>query len=121
MTSAFKTALAYAHITGRLPKHIHLKTYMAARVCLTDLNANTLRHSVKEEYVDGLADHPFILGDKVLKDRGFRVRPYQHRTSHTIEYLNDEGHEGYITREGKGCWIWSPNGRGMATEKFDVI
>ncbi|AKF13641.1 hypothetical protein PHIN3_378 [Sinorhizobium phage phiN3] len=121
MRNSLKTALAYAHITGNLPKNIHMDTYLQASSCLkTGFGNGPPRKIVKDEYLKDIEDHPFVIGHKLLSEQGFSL-PRQRKTSHTISYMRHDDVEAFITRSGKHCWYWTPNGRGgMATETFDL-
>lgn len=98
-----KTAVAFAHITGRLPKAIHMATWMDARKFLND--ACSIDKRATAEALPLIADHPFIIGHAYMQSRGFAPVPYQKGTSHYIRYRNDDGIEAGLGREGS-VWIW---------------
>lgn len=131
MKSAVKTALAFTHITGRIPIGIHLTTWNVVYQMIEDLpryvkidGMTVTLHDkrVKDEYLKDIEDHPFLIGHKLMTERGFKLRAYrQSKTSRNIVYYGPDDSEGYITREGTGCWIWTRNEKGgMATERFNL-
>jgi hypothetical protein len=116
MKQSLKTALAYAHICGFLPKHIHLDTWSKAQEYLVP---NTYPRTVKPEYLDQIADHPFMIGHARLTAEGYRPTQKHGRTSHTIEYRHpDHEDQAFIIRSGGG-WYWRKiPGAGFKTEEW---
>lgn len=117
ISESVKTALAYAHICGCLPKGIHMSTWSKA----FDMIEGTFQYyRVKEEFLPLIEEHPFVVGHEWMLCNGFTLIPYQYHSSRTIEYIRDLDN-GFITRTGKGCWVWTRNGHGgSATINFDV-
>lgn len=117
MKPAVKTALAFAHICGFLPKNIHLSTWSAANKCF---EPHVFPRQIKPEFLDQIADHPFMVGHAKLTAEGFRPRPKPDRTSRTIEYdHSDHDDRAFISRSGGG-WYWRRiPGAGYRTETFE--
>ena len=120
ITPAMKTVLAYVHLTGRMPAHIRTRTYIDA----LDFVTGEYPKKLKDEALELVRDHPFLKGRDYLVSLGFEGKPSVHhrrdkQTSQTLRFLNlDTKAEAYIIRSGGG-WIWTPNGRGMDTEKLE--
>ena len=115
MTAAVRLTLAYKYITGRYPQHIRVKTYVDANRVLNFTDEFT------PEVVEQIVDHPLMVAHAYMLRRGFL--PEKRRgTSHTIQYHNNDGIEGGISRSGTG-WIWTkhPDKPGLATEHFNAV
>lgn len=101
MTPAVKLALAYAHVTGKFPKNIHIGTWGKAYKLVEGVSID---YKLKPEAIEAVLDHPFVIGDAYMRSIGF-LPERDRRTSHSISYRNDDDIRGGISRDGSG-WIW---------------
>lgn len=108
MTPATRTALAYLHVTGNLPKGLHSSTYCAASRLSTRPSIDdglAYRKIVKAEAAAEVMTHPLVKGHLRLLELGFEPEPYQRRTSHYVVYRHPtESCEAGVSRGGS-IWI----------------
>jgi hypothetical protein len=126
MKLAVRTALAYAHVTGRIPKGIHIATWSAVNEAGED-GRSPIEFRAKEEFVSEIKDHPFLIGDAVMREKGLKPKAFQKSTTHSIVYVDGNGNEGGVSRDGS-AWIWRwfdddgrPLPRPYKHDKFNVM
>lgn len=101
MRPALKRTLAYVHLTGRLPDHIHMKTYLDAT-----RNTEYMGHKyvLKPDVLAVIEAMPICRAAQVLERRGYSPVPhYQQSTSgRGVYYWNSEG--GRAAAYERGRW-----------------
>lgn len=113
MSPSLRRALAYAHITGRLPRHLHARTYCDA---MDRLEGETLKRTCKPEVFEEVRTDPLFRAHEFMIARGFKVEHRQGgslrgNTSHYVSYRLDgdfpppiDCYEGGASRDGS-AWI----------------
>jgi len=70
LTKAALNALAFAHLTGRMPKYIRLNTWHVVYNCL---EGTALEYQLKPECLPLVAEHPMVTAVRQLEAEGWRI------------------------------------------------
>ena len=122
LTPAARLALAYVHLVGHMPKHIHSSTYCAVlRCCDTNPTMPFGRYLiVKDEFVAEAERHPLCRAAAVLQAKGFTVRQHysQLGTTHSVALMSRDFVEAHAFRRGSWSIDYGAGGRGQIDRPF---
>ena len=91
-------ALAYIHVVGWMPKHVHSRTFCDALKCTLHNETKDTQYGpmlldgkmyvIDDRYLEQVEAHPLVRAVRVLEGKGFKVRKHDRsRTTHFVSMM----------------------------------
>lgn len=112
LSPAVRRALAYVHLTGRIPIGIRNSTWGAVYE-----RCNKHPYKVKPEFVADVERHPLCRAAAELISRGFQTTSWANagRTANSVAFMNSDGVEAHAYQSGYWSIDFGRGGRGNVT------